>query len=420
MEKQVNKPKLRFPEFIENWQFKILRDIAITKVTNSFSRDNLNYDNGHVKNIHYGDIHTKFSTLFDIEKEIVPFVNEDIYISKISEDNYCIEGDIIFADASEDLNDVGKSIEIINLRNQKLLAGLHTILVRPYENTFRKGFAGYLFKSAFVRTQIQKESQGSKVLSISGSRLLNTKLFIPSLPEQTKIALFLTAVDDKLQALKKKKTLLEQYKKGVMQKIFSQELRFKNENGNDYPDWEEKKLGEVLVKNSKKNKNQEFKLVQSVSNKRGFVNQDEYFEDRIIASKDLSNYYVIQKGDFAYNPSRIDVGSLAYKFDDNISVISPLYISFKANRDFLVDSFLLEWFNSQQFTKQMNSSFEGSVRNTLSYESLRKMGITIPSIPEQTKIANFLSAIDDKIKVVEMQIEKMEVWKKGLLQQMFC
>lgn len=420
MEKQVNIPKLRFPDFIGNWQFKILRDIAITKVTNSFSRDNLNYYNGHVKNIHYGDIHTKFSTLFDIEKEIVPFVNEDIYISKISEDNYCIEGDIIFADASEDLNDVGKSIEIINLRNQKLLAGLHTILVRPYENTFRNGFAGYLFKSAFVRTQIQKESQGSKVLSISGSRLLNTKLFIPSLPEQTKIASFLTTVYDKLQALKKKKQLLEQYKKGVMQKIFSQELRFKDDNGNDYPDWEEKKLGEVLVKNSKKNKNQEFKLVQSVSNKRGFVNQDEYFEDRIIASKDLSNYYVIQKGDFAYNPSRIDVGSLAYKFDDNISVISPLYISFKANRDFLVDSFLLEWFNSQQFTKQMNSSFEGSVRNTLSYESLRKMGITIPSIPEQTKIANFLSAIDDKIKVVEMQIEKMEVWKKGLLQQMFC
>jgi type I restriction enzyme M protein len=213
--------------------------------------------------------------------------------------------------------------------------------------------------------------------------------------------------------------LLKQYKKSVMQKIFSQELRFKDDNGNDYPDWVEKKLGEVLVKNSTKNKNQEFKLVQSVSNKRGFVNQDEYFEDRIIASKDLSNYYVIQKGFFAYNPSRIDVGSLAYKFDNNTSVISPLYISFRAVEDSLVDTFLLEWFATQQFIRQMNSSFEGSVRNTLSYESLRKIDITFPCIEEQTKIANFLSVIDDKINAVEVQIEKMEVWKKGLLQQMF-
>ena len=205
-----------------------------------------------------------------------------------------------------------------------------------------------------------------------------------------------------------------------MQKIFSQDLRFKDDSGNEYADWEEKKLGEVLVKNSKKNKNQEFKLVQSVSNKKGFVNQDEYFEDRIIASKDLSNYYVIQKGDFAYNPSRIDVGSLAYKFDNNTSVISPLYISFKAVGDSLVDAFLLEWFTTQQFTRQMNSSFEGSVRNTLSYESLRKIDITFPCLKEQIKISNFLSAIDDKINHCQAQIEKTELWKKGLLQQMFC
>jgi type I restriction enzyme S subunit len=288
----------------------------------------------------------------------------------------------------------------------------------------------------FRNDEIAKYISSSSQPALSMESVRKFQIKFPSLPEQTKIASFLTAVDEKLQALKQKKTLLEQYKKGVMQKIFSQELRFKPApseisgddtsttlsagNGNEYPDWEVKKLGEVLIKNSKKNKNQEFKLVQSVSNKRGFVNQDEYFEDRIIASKDLSNYYVIQKGDFAYNPSRIDVGSLAYKFDNNTSVISPLYISFKAVGDSLVDSFLLEWFTTQQFTRQMNNSFEGSVRNTLSYESLRKIEITFPCLEEQTKIANFLSSIDDKINHCGVQIEKMEVWKKGLLQQMFC
>jgi type I restriction enzyme, S subunit len=381
MEKQVYKPKLRFTEFKGEWEKKklgeICKNISSGKSTNKQTIGEYKFY-GSTGIIGYTD---KFD--YSGKTILIARVGANAGTLYIVEDNFSVSD--------------------------------NTLMINCYAN--------YSIEFIFLfltKVNLNKLVFGSGQPLITGGQLKSLEILTPTLPEQTKIASFLTTVDDKLQALKKKKQLLEQYKKGVMQKIFSQELRFKDDNGNDYPDWEEKKLGEVLVKNSKKNKNQEFKLVQSVSNKRGFVNQDEYFEDRIIASKDLSNYYVIQKGDFAYNPSRIDVGSLAYKFDDNISVISPLYISFKANRGFLVDSFLLEWFNSQQFTKQMNSSFEGSVRNTLSYESLRKMGITIPSIPEQTKIANFLSAIDDKIKVVEMQIEKMEVWKKGLLQQMFC
>jgi type I restriction enzyme S subunit len=283
---------------------------------------------------------------------------------------------------------------------------------------FNSNFSAFnLFKNKDILLNI---SQGTSIKGFTIVDLKNTILNFPTLPEQTKIAHFLTAVDEKLSALKQKKTLLEHYKKGVMQQIFTQEIRFKDENGNDFEDWEEKKLGGVLVKNSTKNKGQKHSLVQSVSNKYGFINQDEMFEDRRVASKDTSNYYVIEKGHFAYNPSRIDVGSLAYKFDEIISVISPLYISFKTNKSFLKDEFLLEWFSTQQFTRQMNRSFEGSVRNTLSYESLIKIEIMFPSLAEQTKIANFLSSIDEKIGLCSVQIQKMNVWKKGLLQQMFC
>jgi type I restriction enzyme, S subunit len=286
----------------------------------------------------------------------------------------------------------------------------------PYNNVDNE----YIYYALQKETDYIKSTQSTNTLPIiNKTEFSKFNISTPSLPEQTRIANFLTAVDDKITQLKKKKRLLEQYKKGVMQQIFSQKLRFKDENGVDFAEWEEKKLGEILIKNSKKNKNQEYKLVQSVSNKYGFVNQTDYFEDRVVASKDLSNYYVIQKGNFAYNPSRIDVGSLAYKSDNNISVISPLYISFSAKKDFLKDIFLLYWFSTELFTKQMDSSFEGSVRNTLSYESLTKIEIVIPSLPEQTKIANFLSAIDDKINHCGKQIEKMEGWKKGLLQQMF-
>lgn len=202
------------------WEEKRLGDLYAFKVTNSFSRENLNYENGTVKNIHYGDIHTKFSTLFDIAKERVPFINEDISLDKIKIENYCIEGDVIFADASEDLNDVGKSIEVVNLNGEKLLSGLHTLLARKAGDFFHVGFSGYLFKSDDVRVKIQREAQGSKVLSISATRLVNIKISIPSKPEQEKIAGFLGAVDEKISHAQAQLDALKQYKQGLLQQMF--------------------------------------------------------------------------------------------------------------------------------------------------------------------------------------------------------
>jgi len=216
-------PKLRFPEFKDSgeWVEKKLGEIYEFKITNSFSRDMLNYEFGEIKNIHYGDIHTKFNTLFDIKKEIVPFINPDVCIDKIKEDSYCKEGDIIFADASEDLNDVGKSIEIFNLNGEKLVSGLHTLLARQKENFFIVGFAGFLFKSDWIRKQIQKEAQGAKVLGISTSRISNINIKFPkSKKEQQKIASCLSSLDDVIQAQQQKIEWLEQHKKGLLQGLF--------------------------------------------------------------------------------------------------------------------------------------------------------------------------------------------------------
>ena len=179
-------------------------------------------------------------------------------------------------------------------------------------------------------------------------------------------------------------------------------------------------LGKLITKNSLRNKELKYSLVQSVSNKYGFINQDEYFENRILASKETSNYYVIKKGYFAYNPSRIDVSSLAYKFDENISIISPLYISFKANNDFLSDIFLLYWFSTEEFVLQMKNSVTGSVRKTLNYNSLIKIGISIPPTKkEQQKIADCLSSLDRLIDLHEQKHNALKDHKKGLMQRLF-
>lgn len=216
-------PKLRFKEFEDcgEWEEKTLGEVYEFKTTNSFSRDFLNYQKGTVKNIHYGDIHTKFNTLFDITKENVPFINSDVPIEKIKEDCYCQEGDMIFADASEDLNDIGKSIEVVNLNDEKLVSGLHTILARQKVRLLQIGFGGYLFKSGWIRKQIQKESQGAKVFGISASRISGIKIKFPSdLTEQQKIAACLSSLDDLINAQSQKIETLKLHKKGLLQGLF--------------------------------------------------------------------------------------------------------------------------------------------------------------------------------------------------------
>ncbi|HYK77881.1 MAG TPA: restriction endonuclease subunit S [Daejeonella sp.] len=205
-----------FPE----WEVRKLKEVYSFRVTNSFSRDDLNYYIGKVKNIHYGDIHTKFQTLFDITKEQVPYINPNISISRIPEENYCKEGDIVFADASEDLNDVGKSMEIVNLNQEKLLSGLHTILARPISGKLYIGFGAFLFQSKKNRLQIQKESQGTKVLSISTDRLANINLQIPCINEQALITNFFSSIYEKIQAEKKILVQYENQKKYLLQNLF--------------------------------------------------------------------------------------------------------------------------------------------------------------------------------------------------------
>jgi type I restriction enzyme S subunit len=415
MENTQNRPSLRFPEFNGDWESKKLGEIAKFKVTNSFSRDNLNYENGSVKNIHYGDIHTKFQTLFDITKEFVPFINEEISINRISDDFYCKEGDIIFADASEDLNDVGKSIEIVNLNNEKILSGLHTLLARPIENTFKIGFNGYLFKSNTVRQQIQKESQGSKVLSINVGRISGIEISFPTIPEQQEIAIFLAAVDKKLQALKQKKNLLLQYKKGVLQQIFSQELRFKDDNGDDFADWEEKKLGDIA---------KFYSGGTPLTTKRQYFGGTIPFIRSGEINSDKTEQFITEEGLKNSSAKMVEIGNILYALYGATSgevgiskihgAINQAVLCIKSvENHFFIYSFLK--FEKENIIKTFLQGGQGN----LSADIVKKININIPYFEEQTKIANFLSAIDDKINHCQLQIEKTEVWKKGLLQGMF-
>jgi len=144
------------------------------------SRDQLNYDAGTIKNIHYGDIHTKFQARFRVSNEYVPYVNREVPNDSFNGDDFCEEGDIVLADASEDLNDVGKAIEIVSLDGQPVVAGTHTILATRHEDEPIVGFGGYLFQSAAVRAGIHKEAQGAKVYGISANRISTIPVPLPA------------------------------------------------------------------------------------------------------------------------------------------------------------------------------------------------------------------------------------------------
>jgi type I restriction enzyme S subunit len=153
--------------------------------------------------------------------EVVPFVNSSESLPNAHSDAYCQEGDMVFADASEDLTDVGKSIELTNLNGEKVLSGSHTILARRKGNEFMVGFAGYLFKGRGVRAQIEKEAQGTKVLQISPRRLAGIKVTFPTnTAEQQRIASCLSSLDALITAETQKLKTLKTHKRGLMQQLF--------------------------------------------------------------------------------------------------------------------------------------------------------------------------------------------------------
>lgn len=178
------------------------------------------------------------------------------------------------------------------------------------------------------------------------------------------------------------------------------------------------KLLKLINQKSNRNSNNEVKDVYSISNKDGFLLQSNQFKDRMIASEDISNYKIVKKDYFAYNPARINVGSIARMKEAKQGIISPMYICFVCNEKILPD-YLEYFYESSVFNYEMNKRLEGSVRMCLSYESMINIPIELPSLEEQRKYSQILNKIDEKIKKEENIYIIQNNLKKGLLQKMF-
>ena len=399
-------PQLRFPEFTDEWQMKKLGDIFEFKRTNSLSRAQLSED-GKVGNIHYGDIHKSLPTLLDASKVKLPMI---VSSKQFNTADAIKVGDVILADAFEDYADIGKVIEVVNLNHgQELYSGLHTFLMRPAYPSAH-GFNGMLFKTATIRKQLMRIATGISVLGVSKNNVSQLVVATPSKPEQEKIVDFLTAVDEWIGVGEEKLELLQQYKKGVMQKIFTQQIRFKDENGNSYPNWKTIKLanleddklirlgrGDVISKTDIANYPGEYPIFSSsVKNEGLFGRYGKYLFD-----EELITWSIDGGGHFFYRPKQ--------KFSvTNVSgwlrVLSP-----NLNCRFLV--LQLQRLHGKQTFDYTTKAHPSVIRDTYKLQ--------IPCVEEQQKIATFLTALDDKIKAEQTRLAAAKQWKKGLLQRMF-
>jgi type I restriction enzyme S subunit len=290
-----------------------------------------------------------------------------------------------------------------------------------YTHSYIESNPKFVF-NLFQKVNWKQHNEAGGVPSLSKSTIENISLCLPSLPEQQKIASFLSAVDEKIQQLNRKKELLEQYKKGVMQQFFSGKLRFKDENGEKYADWKLRKMNEVLFEHKLNSTGKE--EVFSVSVHKGLINQIEHL-GRVFAAKNTDNYNLVKPGDIVYTKSptgSFPLGIIKQSKVNKDVIVSPLYGIFTPETQGLGYMLNVYFESPINVNNYLASIIQKGAKNTINITNTtflsKKMKLPV-SKEEQNKIGNFLEQIDSKIESTTQQITQTQTFKKGLLQMMF-
>ncbi|WP_300619541.1 restriction endonuclease subunit S [uncultured Fusobacterium sp.] len=401
-------PKLRFKEFSDDWEEKKLGEIL--KIFNGYafsSKDNQNS----------GAILLKIANV-DINKmkqEELSFLPLT-YLEKFSK--YILKkGDIVIALTRPLLNRQLKIAEIDVFFDNSLL----NQRVGKIETNENKKFIYNIFQKNNYIKEIEINISGSDPPNLSTENIKDIILNIPSIQEQEKIANFLSSVDKKISLTEEKLELFREYKKGVMQKIFSQELRFKDSNGNDYPEWEEKKLGEIAFFSKGKLISKEDITEEGVECIRYgelYTIYKEKIEKVVSKTKLEKNKLILSEKNDVIIPSSgetaIDIAVASCVMKDGVALGADLNI-IKTKENGLY----LAYFINNPAKLELASLAQGASVIHLYEKHLKLLNIKIPTLEEQEKIADFLSSIDSKIESIEKELEGLKEFKKGLLQQMF-
>ncbi|BDU37866.1 restriction endonuclease subunit S [Vibrio nigripulchritudo] len=424
MTEQMNMPKLRFSEFEGEYIDTALEDLTKKKISYGIVQAGPHIPDGmpYIK-----------STNLNKELCLEELERTSDAIAKSYQRSEVAPEDIVFSLRGNigATRIVPETIPVANLTQG-------TARLSIGEN-FSNVYINYCLSTRKAYKRVNSVSKGSTFQEISLADLRKVKVtHSVDIKEQQKIASFLSKVDEKITLLTEKKDKLTEYKKGVMQQLFNGKwekqdgqltfipptLRFKADDGSEFPIWEEKKLGQVFTRIRRKNKENN-QNVLTISAQQGLINQEKYF-NKSVAAKDVTGYYLLENGDFAYNKSYskgYPMGAIKRLNNYDKGVVSTLYICFGLNKGFVSD-FFEHYFESGLQNRDLSKIAQEGARNhgllNISVDEFFKdVKLLTPSHDEQLKIANFLSAIDQKIDLANSELEKAKEWKKGLLQQMF-
>lgn len=407
-------PKLRFLKqkskwIIDNFNFEFLQ-------TNSFSRAEMDDEKGSVKNIHYGDILTKYDNVLQ-DMSVVPFINRDIDLSKFQEESYLKNGDIVIADTAEDFT-AGKAVEVLNI-DFPVLAGQHTLLCRPKIN-FAPGFIGYYLNSPSYHNRLIPLLTGTKVYSISKANIKNTFILYPEkFEEQQKIANCLSSIDELIDAERRKLKVLEKYKSGLMQKLFPvegkilPEWRFSEFRGCE--EWKPKTIGKsckIFSGGTPDTSKKEFYGGTIPFIRSAEINKSS--TELFITEEGFKNSSakMVKKGDILIALYGANSGEVALcKLDGAINQ-AILCLRHETNNAFVY----------HYFTHMKNgiiSKYIQGGQGNLSGQIIKSVNLYFPKSEEQQKIADCLSEIDTMIVEQSNKVEQLKVHKKGLMQGLF-
>ncbi|WP_299836039.1 restriction endonuclease subunit S [uncultured Tenacibaculum sp.] len=408
MQKSIYKePKIRFPEFNDKWKSTLLSELLVESKTKN---KDLNFTKDDVLSVS-----KEYGIINQIEHLGRSYAGASVH-------NYGVVdvGDIVYTKSPLKENPYG--IIKVNKNKTGIVSTLYAIYKAKNESVI-ESFIDYYFSlddntNRYLRPLVRKGAKND--MKINNDFVLSDSIYIPSKKEQKRIVDFLEELDNQITLLDKELKYLQDFKKGILQKIFSKKIRFKDKNGNQFPEWGEKKLGDLTFKVGKKNKENIQYPIYSINNKEGFRPQSEQFEglDSNERGYDISMYKIIKEKTFAYNPARINVGSIGFSYELNNIIISSLYVCFKTNEE-LEDSYLLTYLDSYDFNKAVLRNAEGGVRQYLFYDNFSRIKIPLPSNEEQIKISNFILNINKEIELCSKKIDETKEYKKALLQQMF-
>ena len=351
--------------------------------------------------IHYGDVLIKYGSVLDAEKADVPRIANDAVANRQTCD--CLQdGDVIIADTAED-SAVGKCTELCNSAGKKVFSGLHTMPLRPMRK-YASGYLGHYLNSPAFHDQLLPLMQGIKVISVSRSAIEDMTMSVPSVAEQASIGAFFDRLDSLITLHQRKYDKLCVLKKSMLDKMFPK-------GGSLYPEirfagftdpWEQRKLGEVARRVTRKNENGDSDLPLTISAQYGLVDQRTFFNSQV-ASKDMSGYFLLHRGEFAYNKSTSTDspwGAIKRLEKYDMGCVSTLYICFEllsGDPDFLVTYYETDrWYKSVQLIAAEGARNHGLLN--IAPDDFFETQICIPKrIDEQRRIGAFFDRLDSLI-----------------------